>query len=175
MPPKPIFFSISVIVHLGLACLLGWSLIFIVMEGLSSAPTDLFDRWMWPIKIIQDSLPMPRRQPYILCVLANVVVLTGIVGLCDAYVITRGRGVHPALVAAPAAVICSILYVVAVEIVAIHSPFRITVIGGMQLLGSKFLVFFWNVLYIPISALAHKVSILVYRKLFAPSPDPAAA
>ncbi len=165
MPTKPLFFSLSVLVHLGLAALLGGSVILLLLVATGDQSLDLWAALTREIGNLLGSLSMPRRQPFILCMIADVVLLASLVGLWDARAITRGRTGFPIRAAVLGAVACSLFYIVAAQAVARYAPFRITPVGSMGILFSQFMIVLWNVMYIPISALAHKVNTLVFSRL----------
>ncbi len=171
MPARKLFFPLSILVHLSLAGFLGCSVLFLVLNGMSGGSMNPFTVWAHEVGTLLESLPMPRRRPYILCMLGNAVLLTGFVGLLDARAIMRGQS-NGLIRAAVAALVCTILYVAAVRTVASYSPFRITAIGSMNIFFSMLFVALWNLLSVPISALSHRANLWIYRKLFCRGPQP---
>lgn len=175
MPARTLFFSLSVLVHLSLAGLLGCSVIFLLMNGLTGQSMNLFGVWAHELGTLLEALQMPRRRLFILCILGNAVLLTGFVGLWDARALLRARAGCLVCVTALAAAACILLYVLAVGAVVAFSPFRISVIASAKISFSFMFVGLWNVVCIPISALAHMVTALIHRRLFSPGAEPAAA
>jgi hypothetical protein len=145
------------------------------MNGLTGQSMNLFGVWAHELGTVLESIRMPRRQPFILCILGNAVLLTGFVGLWDARALLRARAGCLVCIAALAAVSCIVLYILAVGAAVAFSPVRISVIASANISFSFVFVGLWNVLYIPISALAHKVTALIHRRLFSPGTEPAAA
>lgn len=143
------------------------------MNRLTDQPMNLFELWTHQLGTLLESFQMPRRRPFILCILGNAVLLTGFVGLWGARAHLRARASSIPCVATLVAVACVFLYVLAVSAVVMFSPFRITVIGSANIYFSVMFIGLWNVIYIPISALAHKVTALIHRRVFSPGTEPA--
>ncbi len=149
--------------HAGLAVALIGSLAVVLTSAPDPDGGGFVAGWARLAGTVTESLGMPRRQPYVACLLVALLGPPALVGAVGARRLIAGRPWCQICAALAAVAVATVAYALAVEVVAALSPHRLSIIARNNLGFSRFLVPLWGVLYLPVGCLAHGLTRRLHR------------
>ena len=132
-----------------------------------SSSWSLPDVWGQYANFFWDSVSQRRRFPFVLCVIANVLILPAATAVWITAVVLSGRRLtrgDVALRTLMLAIAVSVAFAAAIAVLVATRPFQPTIAGGFGLLWYGFVVVAWNLTFVPAAVVAHRLVDCVIRR-----------